>query len=276
MIKQLGTLGFFIKFNESASSALKFVEVFSSSTTTTSLFSASTSSAGVVSLSVPASIYINGASANTITGSDWNHIMFTFDPKLYTYSENDFIVRFGNSSKGDFNIHNIYILDYYLLPSLASAMHRAFIGNNIAVSASATIASQSIVISDKNESKHSSSVTGLVYQPIPGQKQLKLDVALATEGSASTYMTVDMVGDSLFYDGMRLDSGDYILSLADNEVYYLSDSTDNLSKISTTNGDYVVVTDGVEFGGRLYVKSNNQFIEEQPIEKISFMGTEYE
>lgn len=277
MIKQLGTLGFFIKFNESASAALKFIEIFSSSAATTSLFSASTSSAGVVSMSAPATMYVNGLTSASLTGNYWNHLSFTFNPKLYTDSNNTFIIRFGNMSNGDFNIQNVYMLDYFLDSNQIYGIHNGFTGIGVSISASATTSSMSIIVSDKNEAVNTSSYTGMIYQPIPQQLRFKADVSAVVDTTLTPYVsTTKMVGDRLYQDGIKIDDGDYVISLYDNKLYQLSGSTGLLVEVSISNGDYFNVMSGIEYGNRYFVKTSSGIIETDLIQKIEFMSTEYE
>lgn len=271
MIKELGTLGFFIKFNESASAALKFVEIFSSSAATTSLFSASTNSSNVVSLSAPSTMYVNGYVSSSVTGLEWNHVMFSFNPKLYTDSTNNFIVRFGNLTKGDFNIQNVYILDSFLTSNDALMTHIAFVGNYIGVSASSDTSSVSLVLVDKDEQLHSSSTT--VYQPVQGQKKFRFGIRATASSSLSTYVTNDMLGDAQFIDGVKLNASDYILSIIDNKVYQLS-SNNKLVEITTADGDYVNVLSGRQFKNRVFTKSSGSFIDLKFVEKVVYLGTQ--
>lgn len=275
MIKQIGTLGFFIKFNESASSSFKFLEIFSSSANTTSLFSASTTASSTVSFPTSASMYVNGTISNSASSLDWVHMTFTFNPKLEIDADNDFTVRFGNASKGDFNIQNIYMVDRYLFEEDMLALHGEFSGQYVAVSASNSVPSTSLKLIDKDESRHSSSVTGNVYQPLPAQTRLAYDITAVSNFSLSAYTsTLPLVDGMLYHDGVRLQDGDYVLSLVDNALYIVNSNDDFLTVVPTSNGDYVNVLRGQEYRLKTLVKVSGVFIPTQFIEKIAYVSTE--
>ena len=263
MIKQLGIIGFYIKFNESASAALKFLEVFSSSAMSTSLFSASTNSSQTLSLSpTTASFYLNGSYSSSVCSNEWVHATFKFDPKLETDSDNNFVIRFGDLDKSNFNIQNLYILDNNLSDTEIRYIHNEFIGTGSAISGSASLVS----FYDRNESNHSSSTT--VYQPYPDQLNFKYDVTAVA--SATLNISTALTQDEKFIDGVQVDSGNYIINLNDNKVYQLNSSS-ILQEITTINtGDYFNVLDGQEYKGRAFVKSTSSFTPSYLLEKIVY------
>jgi len=215
-------------------------------------------------------MYVNGYASSSITGLEWNHVTLAFNPKLYTDSANSFVIRFGNQSKGDFNIQNVYALDYSLDSIEALSMHMAFVGNYIGATASSDTSSVSLVVVDKNEQLHSSSTT--VYQPLQGQSKFRFDITATASSSLSTYVSNDMLGSAQFVDGVRLVSGDYVLSLVDGKLYQLSGN--RLVEVSTSNGDYVKVLSGIEFKNRVFTKSGGVFTDSSFVEKFVYLGTQ--
>ena len=262
----IGTLGFFIKFNTAASAAFKFIEIFSSSTAASSLFSASTNSSNQISLSSSsATFYINGTASNAVYNDQWLHATFTFNPKLFTSSTTNFLIRFGDSVKSDFNIQNIYILDTLIEATEVLYLHNAFTG----ASAIITSASTRPVISaiDKNENSHSSSFSGYIYQPYTTQNKFFRDISVATSDSASTFISTAMSGDSSFFDGIKVESGNTILSLLDNAVYEVGTDS-KLSLLTVQNNNYIHVLDGLTYKNTDFIKSSGSFITLDSLQKI--------
>jgi hypothetical protein len=269
MIKQVGTIGFFIKFNESASSSLKFLEIFSSSALTTSLFSASTNSSSNIIIPSTASSFINGEYSSTLYSDEWAHVSFIFDPKLNTAASNNFIVRFGDSTKANFQIQNIYIVDSLLDQLSIRYIHNEFVGNTSYLSAGDS-ASSSINVFDREESLHTSSVTSIVYQPFKSQQKFLTSVLVATDLSASAYILTELTRAAQFFDGVKVISGNRILSLLDNQVYEVL-SNSKLSVVTSSVGDYVEVLDGVKYEGFNFVKTQSGFQTAPFLQKVSYI-----
>jgi len=267
MIKELGTLGLFIKFNESASTSFKFIEIFSSSAMTTSVFSASTNSSKNIVIPSTASTFINGQYGTSVYDDEWLHLTFIFDPKLKTVSSANFVVRLGDTQKANFQIQNIYILDNLLDTMSIYNIHNAFNGDSAYV-VGGDSSSASLKIVDRDEAKHTSSSTYSVYQPYLDQSRFLTDVAAVTELSASAYTSVGLSRTAQFFDGVKVVLGDRILSTLDNKVYEVQ-SNSTLLEISSSNGDYVHVTNGVEFYGFNFLKSNGVFAKAPFLEKVA-------
>jgi len=265
MIRELGTIGFHIKFNESASAGLKFLEIFSSSAASVSLFSASTSSAQTVSLSLnSASCFINSAYSSATYSNEWQQMVFTFFPTLVTNASNNFLVRFGNTTKGDFQIQNLFILNNDLTELEVGYIYNEFSSTTKAITAGQT-SSVLMTISDKNETLHSSSFSKLTFQPIPpNQIQYKFDIKVVTEDAVPTG---EISGEKRFFDAHEVTVGDRILCLADNKVYKVTASS-TLQEESTSNGDYVKVFFGMEYANEAFVKVSGSFISTELVEKI--------
>ncbi|NDB84198.1 MAG: hypothetical protein EB127_16000 [Alphaproteobacteria bacterium] len=270
MIKEIGTLGLFIKFNDSASAGIKLFEIFSSSAATSSLFSASTRSNFNISFSAStASFYNNGIVSNPLYDNEWQHITFTFNPKLQTDSSNNFLIRFGQTASGDFQIQNIYMLDTAINSTDVRNIHNAFTGASISISTGET-ASGSIRMIDKDEALHSSSVTSTIYQPYQGQGKFIYDINLVTASSLSVFVSSSaLVRDFRYFDGVLCSLNDRVLSLADNNVYQVN-SSNGLTLLSTSNGDYVNVLSGIEYKNTKWLKTSGSFSQMPFLNKINY------
>jgi len=286
MIKELGTIGFFIKFNDCAASAFKFIEIFSSSGNGGySMFSASNDPSANIGCTVaqmpgmqpPAvSYYLNGFQSTVCNDNKWQHMTFTFNPKLMINASADFLIRFGNTNKGDIQIQNLYIVQSQLSPTNVRNLHYEFTSSSVTISASNSV-SKSLSLVDKDEQNHSSSVTGKVYQPLGGQGKFVYDVNAVTDSTVSIYLSNDITGDKLFFDGVKLEEGSLLLSLADDQLYRYSDTNDKLVVVNTNSGDYVNVIDGIEYENAKFVKrSSGQFVRVEYLEKVVNVSTETE
>jgi hypothetical protein len=269
MIKQFGTLGFFVKFNESSSAGFKLVEVFSSSAATTTLFSASTNLSKNLVYPTTASSYINGSSSKVLVDNQWQHVTFSFNTKLQTDSDNNFLVRFGTTGSCDFQIQNLYFLDTLLEPLEISYLHGTFVGASAAISTGES-ASGSVRIIDRDESRHSSSVTSTVYQPYLTQNRFLADIDLVTASSLSAYTgspTNKLIGDLRYFDGVVSTQSNQILSIADNQIYQIN-SVGGVTLISSSNGDYVNVLSGTQYANTTWLKTSGSFTRTPILEKI--------
>lgn len=272
MIKELSTIGFFIKFNESASAGINLVRVYSSSSTATLLFTASTTSSKSISVPSGTSYFINGTASGTLEDSIWQHVTLTINPKLQTEDPNNFIVRFGQEGFGDFQVQNLYLLDEPVGPIEVRCIHNSFTGAS-AIVVSGETSSASLLVSDRDERVHSSSVTFDVYQPYTNQTRFFGDISLVTESSLSSYIgspTVKLQGDNRFFDGFLSALSDIVLSTADNQLYRIN-STGGVDTVSTSNGDYVRVLSGLEYTDTVWLKSSGSFSQAPFLYKVDYL-----
>ena len=84
MIKQLGTLGFFVKSN--LPDLYNVVTIYSSSAKSVQLFSASINSGSVVIPSVTSSVFVNGTTSGVLKEDYWGHVSFSFFPYFFPES----------------------------------------------------------------------------------------------------------------------------------------------------------------------------------------------
>ena len=272
MIKQFGTIGLFIKFNESASAGFRLLEVFSSSAATTSLFSASTTSTRTVRMPSPpsGSCYVNGYVSSSVSDNQWQHLAITFNPKLETDDLNDFTVKFGQSGSADFQVQNVYMLDAQLTSTEMAYIHNSFVSASAVISTGES-ASSSVLVLDREESRHSSSVLNKIYQPYPGQNRLALNVvSVHDDDSLNSFVSVSMTNDARYIDGIQIKDGDNILSITDNKVYRYNGSTNRLSEVSVANNDYVVSLKGISYANTCWLKVAGVFIQRPLLEKIVY------
>lgn len=261
MIKYLGAVGAFIRLNDNDNKSYSLLTIFSSSATSNLLFSASVNnlSGGVFYTTASTSLYINGVSGSVIPNQQWAHVTFSFDNKLWTYDTNNFLIRFGDTASSNFNLQNVYILESSFTPQEISYIHEAFTGgtsNKLTVPPSASYA---INIIDYPETKFISASTNVIYQPSFKQKRYLMDIAAATENSLNKFISASvMTNDDLYIDTVNVSSGDMILSLADNQIYQLTSSS-QLITASSSVGDAVRVLRGQYFNNISYTKTASGF-----------------
>ena len=265
MIKELGTLGFFIRFNTSASAGIRMVEIFSSSTATTSLFTASTNSSRTINFSQSSSCYVDGFYSTSVKDSQWQHVSFTFNPKLQTYSENNFLIRFGENDAVDFNIQNMYALDALLSPLEIRNMHYTFTSSSPTISSGElpTSSSASMEFIDKIENIHSSSLTKTVYQPYKSQKKFFGDVNYAdfsiiqdNATNSPPFQPTALTGSSRFVDGILIKSGDRIMT---RHAVYEVGSVGALTRVTVASGQYINIIGGMQYSGTTWLKTATTF-----------------
>lgn len=261
MIKYLGSIGTFIRLNDSENKTYKLLNVYSSSAANLSLFSAEVNnSTGVVTFdSASTSLYINGVSGSVIPSQQWAHITFSFEDKLATYDTNNFIIRFGDTASSNFNIQNLYILEDFFTQSDVGYLHEEFTGgtsNKLVIPPSA---SYSINIIDYPEDDYISASPKVIYQPFLGYDRYLTDIVACTEESLSRFVSSSvMTNDDLFVDAVNINVGDKVLSLADNQIYELNESS-QLNLVSSSNGDLVKVLFGHYNVDASFIKANNVF-----------------
>jgi hypothetical protein len=93
---------------------------------------------------------------------------------------------------------------------------------------------------------------------------------VATDLSASAYISTELTKAAQFFDGVKVISGNRILSLLDNQVYEVL-STSKLSVVTSSVGDYVEVLDGVKYEGFNFVKTQSGFQKAPFLQKVSYI-----
>lgn len=261
MLKYLGSVGTFIRLNDSENKTYKLLEIFSSSAASELLFSASVNNLnGSVRINTAStSIYVNGNTASVLPSQQWAHLTFSFNDKLWTYDTNNFVIRFGDSASSNFNIQNVYILENSFTASAAAYMHQEFTGAGAMTVRVTDSASYSFNITDATETNFISASTNIIYQPLFGQKRYAFDLYAATEDSLSRFVSASlMTNDNLYVDTVGLIPGAKVLSLADNKIYELTASS-NLSIISASVGDIFKVLYGQYLSNTFFIKSSASF-----------------
>lgn len=276
MIKYLGSIGTFIRLNDNDNKTYQLLNVYSSSAAKLSLFSAEVNnSTGLVSFdSASTSLYVNGVSASIIPNQQWAHITFSFEDKLATYDTNNFLIRFGDTASSNFNIQNLYILEDSFTPSDIGYLHQEFTGgtnNKLTVPPSASYA---INIIDYPENDYVSASTNVVYQPTFNQFRYLSDVRAATENSLSQFVSASiMTNDDLYIDTVNINVGDKVLSLADNQIYELNESS-QLDPVSSSVGDVVRVLSGQYLNNLSFTKYSTGFtLEPLRVKVSSYLNT---
>lgn len=276
MIKYLGSVGTFIRLNDNDDKTYQLLNVYSSSAAKLSLFSAEVNnSTGLVTFdSASTSLYVNGVSASIIPNQQWAHITFSFEDKLATYDTNNFLVRFGDTASSNFNIQNLYILEDSFTPSDIGYLHQEFTGgtnNKITVPPSASYA---INIIDYPENNYVSASTNVVYQPTFNQFRYLTDIRAATENSLTQFVSVSiMTNDDLYIDTVNINVGDKVLSLADNQIYELNESS-QLDLVSSSVGDVVRVLYGQYLNNLSFTKYSTGFtLEPLRVKVSSYLNT---
>lgn len=261
MIKYLGSVGTFIRLNDSENKTYKLLEIFSSSAASDVLFSASVNNlSGAVTINTAStSVYINGNSASVLPSQQWAHLTFSFDNKLWTYDNNNFLIRFGDTASSNFNIQNVYILENSFTASAVAYLHEEFTGGTSMKIRVSDSASYSINITDAPETNFISASTNVIYQPLKHQSRFAADLYAATENSLSRFVSASqMTNDDLYVDTINLVTGSKVLSLLDHQVYELTASS-TLIAISASVGDLFRVLYGQYLGNTFFIKSSASF-----------------
>lgn len=276
MIKYLGSVGAFVRLNDTYDQTYNFLRVFSSSAASDLLFSASVNNltGAVTVVTASTSLYINGASASTIPSQQWAHLTISFDNKLWTYDSNNFLIKFGDTASSNFNIQNVYILENSLTATDVGYLHEQFTGgtsNKLTIPPSA---SYSINIVDYPETNYVSASTNIIYQPSINQYRYLFDIKAATEDSLSKFVSSSvMSNDDLFIDSVFINSGEKVLSLADDQIYELNESS-QLTLVSSSVGDVVRAIQGQYLSNTSFRKTSDGFIIEPIRVKIrSYLNT---
>ena len=260
MIKQLGTLGFFVKSN--LPDLYKVVTIYSSSAKSVQLFSASINSGSVVIPSVTSSVFVNGTTSGVLKEDYWGHVSFSFFPPLQTTSDSKFSIDFGGAIGTDFNVQNIYIMQGQVSSTTeALQIHTNFVGGPKTISNTKVTASADLVLNDSFEDDYINITLGKVYQPWFDQKKFLLNVQAAGKGSCvAQFSRFDnsyiLQSDEFYVDNALVQSGDYVLSNLDNKVVLIA-SNARFSTVSTTTGDVVHVLSGVQNGEDFFVKNSD-------------------
>jgi hypothetical protein len=276
MIKYLGSVGTFIRLNDNDNKTYDLLNVYSSSAAKLVLFSAEVNnSTGLVSFdSASTSLYINGVSGSVIPNQQWAHITFSFDDKLATYDTNNFLIRFGDSASSNFNIQNLYILENSFSASEVGYLHQEFTGGTTNKLTIPPSASYSINIIDYPETDFVSASTNVIYQPSFGQQRYLMDINAATEDSLSRFVSASvMTNDDLYIDTVNINTGNKVLSIADNQIYELTASS-QLITVSSSVGDVVRVLYGQYLNRISFIKTASGFsIQPIQVKVNSYLNT---
>ena len=261
MIKYLGSVGFFVRLNDDDNKTYQFLNIFSSSARSNLVFSSSVNNnTGLISFnSASTSVYINGASGSVVPNQQWAHVTFSFNDKLFTYDENNFIIRFGDSASSNFNIQNLYILEQSFTSSAVSYLHEEFTGGGNMKITVQDSASYTFNIVDAPETNFISASTNVIYQPLVGQSRYAFDIDAVKEESLSMFISAStMKSDDLYIDAHNVSIGSFILSLQDDQIYQVTSSS-QLVVVSASVGDVFRILYGQYLGGNFFVKTNLGF-----------------
>ena len=273
MLKYLGSVGAFIRLNDSENKTYRLLEVFSSSAASELLFSASVNNLnGSVRINTAStSIYINGNTASVLPSQQWAHLTLSFDNKLWTYDSNNFLIRFGDTASSNFNIQNLYMLEASTSLDDAEYLHYSFTGAGGNVIRVTDTASCSINVIDYPENNFISASSNVIYQPLKDQKRYLTDITALSELSLISYVSASVLSaDLLYVDGFQLSEGDKVLSVLDDQIYQLTGSS-QLITISSSVGDFIKVISGNQFKNSFLIKTNEGFIFTNARQKIDYM-----
>lgn len=273
MLKYLGSVGTFIRLNDSEDKTYSLLKIFSSSAASEVLFSASVNNFnGSLAINTAStSIYVNGLSGSVIPSQQWSHLLFSFDKKLRIKDDNNFLIRFGDTASSNFNIQNLYILESSTSSADAQYLHYSFTGNGNTIIKVSDSASYSVNFIDYIENNFISESSNIIYQPLKNQKRYLTDVIAVSNNNLSLYTSASfLTADLLYVDGFQLYPGNRILSIIDNQIYELTASS-QLTIISSSVGDFVKVTGGNSFYNSFLLKTDGGFIFTPARQKIDYM-----
>lgn len=271
MIKYLGTIGSFIRLNNTENTTYQLLNVFSSSAVNELLFSASVnnSTGELRYTSGSYQSYVNGESSSVIPLQQWAHVTFSFPDKLATQDTNNFNIQFGGTGSSNFNIQNTYILEQSFNSEEVKYLHYEFTGGNTQIIRVNDSASYSINIIDAPETLFISASTATLYQPLFNQLKYSYDIVAVEEDSLSKFVSASvMVNDDLWIDGYNILIGDKILSFADNQIYQLTASS-QLLPLSSSSGDFVKILYGQYYGNSFFLNTSGSFQLTQARPKVS-------
>lgn len=261
MIKYLGAVGSFVRLNDNTNQTYNFMTVFSSSAATEVLFTASVNNfTGSVTINTSSvSVFVNGSPSQVLPNQEWSHLTISFNNKLITSDENNFIVRFGDYNYSNFNIQNLYIMESSLSSSAVAYLHKEFTGAGNQVVRVNDSASYSINFIDAIETNYTSSSITSVYQPLKGQLRFDKNVAAVADSSLTKFISAStMINDDLYIDGHNVNENDYILSLQDNIIYQLTASS-YLTTSSNSMGDFVKIAFGRTYKDNHYLYASGSY-----------------
>jgi len=268
MIKQIGSVGFFLRYASGASGTYRLFSIYDSYEKNNLILSSSINfTNNVISASGGSSsftYYVDGTQSSSVSAKYWQNVLISFNPKFFIDASKDFIVEFGDTTSSiNMYIQNVYINNNSIQNEYeAKTINSAFNGSHLFASNIVSASVRDSVFIDLPEKNYTASARNVVYQPRFGQKRFLTDIKAAGRGTCISYLSAAnagslvLIGDQFYVDNVEIAAGDNILSLYDGNVYTVG-SDNKFSIFSSQIGDVVYVLNGLRNKNEYFIKTTS-------------------
>jgi hypothetical protein len=268
MIKQIGSVGFFLRYESGASGTYRLFSIYDSYEKNNLILSSSINfTNNVISASGGSSsftYYVDGTQSSSVSARYWQNVLVSFSPKIFIDASKDFIVEFGDTtSSTNIYIQNVYINNNSIQNEYeAKTINSAFNGSHLFASNVVSASVRHSLFIDFPEKNYTASARNVVYQPRFGQKRFLTDIKAAGRGTCISYLSAAnagslvLIGDQFYVDNVQVVAGDNILSLYDGNIYTVG-SDNKFSILSSQIGDVVYVLNGLRNKNEYFIKTTS-------------------
>jgi len=268
MIKQIGSVGFFLRYVSGASGTYRLFSIYDSYEKNNLILSSSINfTNNVISASGGSSsftYYVDGIQSSSVSAKYWQNVLVSFNPKFFIDASKDFIVEFGDTTSSiNIYIQNVYVNNNSIQNEYeAKTINSAFNGSHLFASNTVSASVRDSVFIDLPEKNYTASARNVVYQPRLGQKKFLTDIKAAGRGTCISYLSAAnagslvLIGDQFYVDNVQISAGDNILSLYDGNVYTVG-SDNKFSILSSQIGDVVYVLNGLRNKNEYFIKTTS-------------------
>ena len=268
MIKQIGSVGFFLRYASGASGTYRLFSIYDSYEKNNLILSSSINfTNNVISASGGSSsftYYVDGTQSSSVSAKYWQNVLISFNPKFFIDASKDFIVEFGDTTSSiNMYIQNVYVNNNSIQNEYeAKTINSAFNGSHLFASNIVSASVRDSVFIDLPEKNYTASARNVVYQPRLGQKRFLTDIKAAGRGTCISYLSAAnagslvLIGDQFYVDNVEIAAGDNILSLYDGNVYTVG-SDNKFSIFSSQIGDVVYVLNGLRNKNEYFIKTTS-------------------
>ena len=268
VIKQIGSVGLFLRYESGGSGRYRLFSVYDSYAKTNLIFSSSINfTNNTISASGGSSsftYYVDGTQSSAVAANSWQNVLISFNPKIFIDASKDFIVEFGDTtSSTNMYIQNVYINNNSIQNEYeAKLINSAFNGSHTLASNTVSASVRDSLFIDLPEKNYTASSRNVVYQPRFGQKRFLTDIKAAGRGTCISYLSAAnvgnlvLIGDQFYVDNVQIIAGDNVLSLYDGNIYTIG-SDNRFSILSSQIGDVVYVLNGLRNKNEYFIKTTS-------------------